>query len=477
MKPRFRDAKISFWNDTWICSNIHQNELARPQCCSAQAPGEGGSCMWGKRIALTLLCVVALCFQNCAPAFQQIDLEQKQTLLRKDSVFGGEASFIYLKSTALKTADEMEAGGSTVIPVQGPNGEVVITVIEPGTLGPGSRALVPVSAGHAIAQLEVPVAAMPTPMSAAIPAANNNQGFAILGFALAAVGVLTSYALIKGTSVSTPGAQGASYLSANNNRGSGNQRCPDGRTVTTAGSNNPCTDEAAEAKYHPSRCPSGHHCINTAQGLTDLTEVSRLQPCVGQDLTPGQQDGGCASPLLIAFNSNRNSFRRFELSNPFSDGRLFDILGLNARPRAHSKNRISWHNNENYMFITKPNAKGLVTGIDELFGNNTVGPDGLFSTNGYIALGKWDSNNDGYITREDPVYSELRLWSDRNFDAVANADELLPLTEMNVEVIDLNYDAGYIERDRYGNLTALKSAVKTTDGQLHLLFDLWFALQ
>ena len=171
------------------------------------------------------------------------------------------------------------------------------------------------------------------------------------------------------------------------------------------------------------------------------------------------------------------------------DGVMFDILGLVATPVAHTKQLISWftrdNESENY-FIVLPDAKGEVNGIEEMFGDNTSGPDGKFAKNGYEALRKFDGRlasgkvnsriRDGFINEEDPVFTKLRFWKDANFDGIAQASELKTLAELNVEFIDLQADAGYMEKDQYGNRITLKSAVKTKDGELHVMYDLWFAL-
>ncbi|MNL32723.1 hypothetical protein D3C87_1545940 [compost metagenome] len=109
-----------------------------------------------------------------------------------------------------------------------------------------------------------------------------------------------------------------------------------------------------------------------------------------------------------------------------------------------------------------------------MFGNNTRGPDGRYARHGYAALAKYDIDEDGYISNHDPVYSELRLWRDGNLDGIAQASELYSLDEKQIELIDLHFSNRFKETDAYGNKTLMKSVVKTTDGELHLMFDLWF---
>lgn len=190
------------------------------------------------------------------------------------------------------------------------------------------------------------------------------------------------------------------------------------------------------------------------------------------------------SPLVIHLTSNVSKKEKLILS-PQERGVLFDILGENSYPAANTPKRISWHSNPAYVFVVLPDANGQVNGIDQLFGNNTKGPDGRFALNGYEALAKYDGKTadgkssvgaaDGYINKFDPVYTKLRIWRDSNSDGVAQPGELHTLADAGIMVIDLHFDPSYYERDRYGNETKYKSVVQTRDGRLHLMFDLWYA--
>lgn len=168
-------------------------------------------------------------------------------------------------------------------------------------------------------------------------------------------------------------------------------------------------------------------------------------------------------------------------------GILFDLLGINAEPEEHAPIKISWFKNpskNDYYFISLPNQNGEVLGIDQLFGDNTQGPDNQTTTNGYLALAKYDgtdvsgkkiiSEADGLITPEDAIYEKLKVWKDKNGDGRSQPDELFSLFEKEILVIDLNYDAKFKESDKFGNETRMKSVVKMNDGTLNLMFDLWF---
>ncbi len=180
-----------------------------------------------------------------------------------------------------------------------------------------------------------------------------------------------------------------------------------------------------------------------------------------------------ASPLIVHINPKHDVPRYVELSS-IADGVQFNILGFNAEPRKNARHQISWLNTDQYMFLVKPNKKGRVEGVDQMFGDNTRGPDKDFAANGFLALAKFDANEDGLINSKDAVFKALRLWNDKNFDGVGTPDEMVTLDQMSVKNIDLNYDPGFYERDAYGNETIYKSVIQYQDGSLDLIFDLWF---
>ncbi|MNS77636.1 hypothetical protein D3C72_1112210 [compost metagenome] len=216
-------------------------------------------------------------------------------------------------------------------------------------------------------------------------------------------------------------------------------------------------DKAAEVSMKP----------QSSKGLFVLYDVN-AQASDGESCDRRQ------SPLIIHLAEKETEFTGFQLSSPLA-GVQFDILGERSFPYAHAKKQISWLTNaESYYFVALPNEQGEVKGANELFGNNTRGPDGRFASNGYKALAKYDQDRDKMITPADEVYSSLRLWRDDNLDGVAQSNELYSLESKSVVAIDLRYDRRYREEDQYGNRTMMKSVVQTSDGKLHLIFDLWF---
>ena len=182
-----------------------------------------------------------------------------------------------------------------------------------------------------------------------------------------------------------------------------------------------------------------------------------------------------ASPLFVDLRNGSEKQDSIKLTAPWQ-GVDFDIMGENAEPEAHAPYRISWFQSSAFAFITLPNSDGQVLGIDQLFGDNTQGPDKEFAENGYDALAKYDENDDNLITSEDSIYSQLRIWQDYNLNGQAEANELKSLMEYDLITIDLNYDDNFREVDHYGNAIKYKSVVKTKSGDYKLMFDVWFKL-
>ena len=204
--------------------------------------------------------------------------------------------------------------------------------------------------------------------------------------------------------------------------------------------------------------------------------------------TNSNGNGACdttASPLIVSLGDSAQT--NLVLTAPLS-GIKFDIEGSNAKPTAYAKKQISWldeKSRQTNYFVVLPNSAGQVNGIDEMFGDNTAGPTATkYAANGYAALAKWDGRKsngtydaksaDGVIDSKDAVFKDLRLWNDINGDGIAQENELHTLASMHVTAIDLTYDPSYKEEDKYGNKVLFKSVVKTDDGNLHLIFDIWF---
>lgn len=179
------------------------------------------------------------------------------------------------------------------------------------------------------------------------------------------------------------------------------------------------------------------------------------------------------SPLVIHVTKDRSSAPASISLTSQANGIQFDLLGSENN---HNAVQISWFTNTDYRLLALPDSNGRVHGIDQLFGNNTMGPDNRFAADGYAALAKFDLNSDRMIDRRDDIFPKLRVWADRNYDGQSQAGELESLASVGIIYIDLNYSSDYEESDQWGNQTKMKSVVGFSDGTLDLIFDLWFAL-
>jgi len=194
------------------------------------------------------------------------------------------------------------------------------------------------------------------------------------------------------------------------------------------------------------------------------------------------------SPLFIDTRSASEYTARTPLTSPLQ-GTFFDLIGNFpiAPYTAFQKLRVSWFKDPKLMFLALPNAQGRVDGINQLFGDNTMGPDGRDADHGFHALSKYDgyspvaglvgtTSRDGVIDEKDWVFSRLRLWSDKNRNGVADPGELDTLKNQGIKSISLKYDPHYREMDRYFNEIRYKSKAIRSDGSESPVFDAFFKL-
>ncbi len=239
---------------------------------------------------------------------------------------------------------------------------------------------------------------------------------------------------------------------------------------------------------HPDRGDEKHTAAGSVKVALHVLLIKNLDQLLGEENGKQTLPEGCdafnGSPLVLDMRGADQISEPIHLSAP-QNGVFFDILGANARPRAHALKKISWMRDPLVMPIVLPNKNGQVLGIDELFGDNTAGPDGKFADNGFHALAKYDglslsgrraAKPNGVINEQDEVFAQLRLFYDKNSNGVAEDGELITLRRAGIELIDLDYDRSYYSRDAYGNEIKFKSVARTRNGVLRPIFDIWFAV-
>lgn len=146
--------------------------------------------------------------------------------------------------------------------------------------------------------------------------------------------------------------------------------------------------------------------------------------------------GGCSlaefpcSPLIFDLNGDGIHTTSAEESPV-----LFDLDGDGV------PHRVGWTDpvTEEGILYFDHNHNGWIDGGTELFGDATFLPGGERARNGFEALAAYDRNGDGSITPRDAVWGKLRLWVDRNHDAIMTHDENYTLGAMHVLEISVAY--------------------------------------
>ena len=121
----------------------------------------------------------------------------------------------------------------------------------------------------------------------------------------------------------------------------------------------------------------------------------------------------------------------------------------------------------------------LINDGQELFGDYTFQTPSN-NPNGFLALAEWDKvqnggNADGQITSADAAYPFLRLWQDKNHNAVSEGTELYPLASRGVTAISLAYVESKFT-DIHGNEFKFVSQC-TVNGVSRTLYDVYLVTQ
>lgn len=134
--------------------------------------------------------------------------------------------------------------------------------------------------------------------------------------------------------------------------------------------------------------------------------------------------------------------------------------------------RTAWPMRSDNVFLGLPNAQGRIESIHDLFGANTIGPDGKTSQNGFVALAKYDLNHDGVIDSKDEVFSKLVVWSNTTRDGISRAEQMKTLDEIGIASIHLSYRVSPAN-DMHGNEFRQQSFVTMKDGSKRFIVDAW----
>ncbi|MGZ3805279.1 MAG: EF-hand domain-containing protein [Pseudobdellovibrionaceae bacterium] len=197
------------------------------------------------------------------------------------------------------------------------------------------------------------------------------------------------------------------------------------QTVTT------CSGGPVYGAYGYSSFIPTYNCGNF-MGKTGTLSASIGGIAISSDATnieinvsfPGQTGfcGGFWSPLMVFFDEQRPTFDNSS-KFPLNPG------GETMWPRA---DHAGW-----FLALDR-DGNGLIDKKNELFGAD----DGV--ANGFEALKKLDSNNDGVIDAKDKEFKNLVLWKDKNGDGVSQPEELIKLSEKVIK-ISLKYSKDTVQ--------------------------------
>lgn len=198
------------------------------------------------------------------------------------------------------------------------------------------------------------------------------------------------------------------------------------------------------------------YTINDADGDTS-SAILKLDIEAGTQTTQTSESRTIyfSSPLVLDLDGDG-----IELTD-VNNGVVFDI------DNDGSKEQTGWVAADDGLLTLDRNGDGVINDQSELFGN-TDGAD-----DGFARLSSFDSNEDGQITADDEVWSELNVWQDTNQDGVSDANELLSLDQIGIVSINLNAEQPeglYIE----GNWISHVSDFTFADGTTGEVVDAWF---
>jgi hypothetical protein len=154
-------------------------------------------------------------------------------------------------------------------------------------------------------------------------------------------------------------------------------------------------------------------------------------------------------------------------------------VSFNVDDSGYLKNTAWLNNADGFLFLDR-NLNGGLDASRELFSNGMLD----ISARGLAGLRWVDSNYDGLLNSADPVWSQLKVWTDADGDGQTDAGETKTLSELGIT--SLNYAMGRFEQngtlrqlaspdlqaDTYGIKTQVVPegiVVQNTNGQISLL--------
>ena len=108
------------------------------------------------------------------------------------------------------------------------------------------------------------------------------------------------------------------------------------------------------------------------------------------------------------------------------------------------KAATGWIKADDGILVFDVNGNGTIDSGRELFGDNTLLPDGSNAANGFQAIAQHDADNNGKIDTADAIYSQLRVWQDANQDGISQTGELKTLAELGMASVNVTGQASNV---------------------------------
>jgi hypothetical protein len=187
-------------------------------------------------------------------------------------------------------------------------------------------------------------------------------------------------------------------------------------------------------------CPSpGEEDIDTVTQFSCNCDIDP-QPCC------------CNTPIVIDTAGDGIKLTTWE------DGVIFNLIPWRG-PAMRAWTELG---SDDAWLIFDATGNGIVDNGTEMFGDMTYQPPGE-SKNGFRALAVHDTNSDGTIDQNDPIFTQLELWTDRNHDGVSQSDELDTLVDKGIAALSVEY-AEHRKADGKGNVFRYSAAVTPAPG-------------
>jgi hypothetical protein len=105
--------------------------------------------------------------------------------------------------------------------------------------------------------------------------------------------------------------------------------------------------------------------------------------------------------------------------------------------------------------------------------------NGARAANGFEALVELDANGDGIVDMNDPAWTALQLWIDRDHDGLSASHELMPIGASAVTALATAY-RWIGRRDEHGNLYRYTARFWLRIGgtaRQRLAYDVFFVME